>query len=313
MSLHANGSASFSTASLGVGTHSISARFNANSVFTGSSSTPITLVVQAAPAGAIPTFAALSAMLHPENGTVAFRLTVAAEHGSPQSTVVFLDGGIILGKVMTDSSGIAILTMPLPGNGPHNFQGSFSGDSQFAPSVSPELQELWPDSGPGFSLVVDPGIVRLNGTAAETEITTATASAVQDPLQLACVSGLPTGYSCSFDPASLPPGGTSRLSIHAPVVSRNVVPYTRQHRINTLLTALMLAAVFAVGLLVFPRRRIPALLALLCCLSLSALSGCGGTTQPHQQVAVVTIQATSGTGQSHGVHSAQFIFMISNR
>jgi hypothetical protein len=317
-SLHADGTASFSTALLSAGTHTISANFNANATFTGSSSAPVTLVVNPPPAAAISTFAAFSTTFHPENGTVSFAVTVVAEHGSPQSTVVFLDGGVILGKAMTDPAGSAVLTIPMPGNGTHNFRASFSGDSQFAPSVSPEGQELWPDSGPGFSVGVDPVIVKFNGIGAEGAVSVTTANTLQDPIGLACVSGLPAGYSCSFEPSSLSQGGISRLSIRPTVVSRNTLPHTpasRKRSFNMLLRGLAFVAVFLVSLFVLPRRRIPALLALLSCVSLCVLSGCGGGGQQLDKlkVEVVTIQATSGTGQSRFVHSAQLILIVSDR
>ena len=110
---------------------------------------------------------------------MSFVVTMAANHGSPQSTVVFLNGGVILGKAMTDSAGIATLNIPLPGNGTHDFRASFSGDSQFAPSVTPEAQELWPDSGPNFSVAVNPVIIKFNGERAEGEVSVTAASALR--------------------------------------------------------------------------------------------------------------------------------------
>lgn len=322
-SLHADGTASFSTASLGLGTHTISANFNSNATFAGSSSAPVTLVAQAPLATSIQTFAALSTTLHPMDGTVSLSVIVAADHrsqqhGSPQSTVIFLDGGVILGKATTDSAGRAVLTVPLPGNGPHSFRASFSGDSQFAPSVSPELQELWPDSGPGFSVAVHPAIVKFNGIAAEGEVSAITAGVLKDPIELTCVSGLPAGYSCSFEPSSLTQSGISRLSIRPSVVSGNIFSHTppsRKRSFNSPLRGLAFVAIFLVSLIVLPRRRIPALLALLCCAGLFVFSGCGGASGQRQadKVAVVTIQATSGTGQSRSVHSAQLILMGSGR
>ena len=153
---------------------------------------------------------------------------------------------------------------------------------------------------------MNPAIVKFNGVTAETEITTVAASALPGPVQLACASGLPTGYSCSFEPPSLSQSGASHLSIHASLLSRN-----REYRFNAMVRGLALATLSLFSMLVFSRRRIPALLTMLCCVSLCVLSGCGGGSfQGHKQVAIVTIQTTFGSGQSHAVHSAQFILMI---
>jgi Big-like domain-containing protein/VCBS repeat protein len=309
MSLHADGTASFSTASLSIGSHIISAKFNANATFSGSSSAPVTLVVTPAPAAAIPTSVALSATAHPETGTLELQVRVHAEHGPSQSSVSFLDGGLILGNAMTDASGLAVLRVPLPGSGSHAFRASFNGDSQFAPSVSPELQEVWPDSGSTFSVLMTPALVKLKGVAVEIEIAVVSSSAVHDPVQLTCLSGLPTGYSCSFEPASLSQSGVSRLSIQRSLVGRNSVLPT-QPVFHTPARGLALALF---GVLVLAQRRTLAALAVLCVVALGILSGCGGSVQVQKQVAVVTVQATSGSGQSQAVHSTQLILIIADQ
>jgi len=306
--LHADGTATFSTASLAAGTHAISASFNANSTFAGSSSTPVVLVVTAPPASAIATFSALSTSLHPENGNISLSAKVVAAHGSPQSTVVFLDEGVILGSVTTDATGAAALTVPLPASGAHSFTASFSGDSQFAPSVSPELQELWSDSGPAFSVAVDPVIMKAAAGAATGEVLINAAGPLQDPLQLSCASGLPAGYSCSFSPAALSQGGVSEVSIRRSAVSGNTAPAR-----NTLPSSLAVVAVLMAGIFIVPRRRALTAMAVLCFLGLSFLSGCGGREQQASQMAVVTVQATSGTGQARSVHAAQLVLMLSDR
>jgi hypothetical protein len=306
--LHADGAATFSTASLAAGTHAISASFNPNATFAGSASTPVTLVVTAPPASAIATFSALSTNLHLENGSISLSAKVAAEHGSPQSTVIFLDGGVILGSVTTDATGTAALTIPLPASGAHNFTASFSGDSQFAPSVSPELQELWSDSGSAFSVAVDPVIMKASGSASTGGVSVTTAGPLRDAIQLSCASGLPAGYSCSFSPPALSQSGVSEISIRRSALSRN----TASAR-NTLLSGLGLVAVLMAGIFITPRRRALTATALLCFLGLAFLSGCGGREQQPSQIAVVTVQATSGSGQARSVHAAQLVLMVSDR
>jgi len=309
VALHANGTATFSTASLAAGTHALSASFNANSTFAGSSSTPVALVVTAPPASAIATFSALSISLHPENGSISLSAKVAAAHGSPQSTVVFLDNGVILGSVTSDATGAATLTIPLPASGAHSFTASFSGNSQFASSVSPELQELWSDSGPAYSVAVDPVIMKVAGGAATGEVSTSVAGPLQDPLQLSCPSGLPAGYSCSFSPAALSQSGVSEVSIRRSAVSSTTAPVR-----NTLPGSLAIVAVLMGGLFFVPRRRALIAMAVLCFLGLSFLSGCGsGREQQASQIAVVTVQATSGTGQARSVHAAQLLLMLSEQ
>jgi hypothetical protein len=307
--LHADGTATFSTAGLSAGTHNLSASFNANATFAGSSSAPVTLAVNAPPASAIATFTALSTTLHSDDGTASLTATVTAEHGSPHSTVVFLDGGVILGKAITDSMGSAVLTLPLPGNGAHNLQASFSGDSQFAASASPELQEIWPASGPGFSIAVNSSVVRFSGDSAEAELSLTSLSAIQNPIQLACASGVPAGYSCSFEPSTLSQGGISHLTIRRSAPSSNALFFDSGSK--TRILSCVVVVLFVV-LFTASRLRVPALAAL-CCLGLFFVSGCGGSIRQPEKLQVVTIQATSATGQSLIVHSAQFILVRSDR
>ena len=61
LGMQSDGSAIFSTASLGVGSHSITVAFNANGPFAGSVSPPVTVVVQSAAATAISTSVVMAA------------------------------------------------------------------------------------------------------------------------------------------------------------------------------------------------------------------------------------------------------------
>lgn len=304
MALDETGTATFSVASLSIGTHSISASFNANATFAGSSSPAVSLAVQSPPSGAIPTFAALSTMVHSKDGTFVVEATVAAAKPPAQSRVIFLDGGVILGAATTNQAGVAILALPVPHSGTHILRASFSGTSEFAPTVSPELREYWPESGPGFSLRASPAVVSFNGAAAETEITMVTPTALQNPVQLACLPGLPAGYTCMFSPSSLPQSGGSHLSIHATAVSGR-----QDKHASALVRGFTLA--FLLAILVFGHRRTSALLILLCCTSMGAVSGCAGASlQRRTPAQVITIQATSGAGQSQIVHSTQIVLII---
>src|SRR4029077_14697709 len=96
LGMQSDGSAIFSTASLGVGSHSITVAFNTNGPFAGSVSPPVTVVVQSAAATAISTSVVMAA----ETDVAAkspLLARVSAPAGSPAGTVTFLDDGAILG------------------------------------------------------------------------------------------------------------------------------------------------------------------------------------------------------------------------
>jgi hypothetical protein len=80
-----------------------------------------------------------------------------------------------------------------------------------------------------------------------------------------------------------------------------------------LLSSLGIVAVLMAGIWIVPRRRALTAMAMLCLLGLSFVWGCGGREQQVSQIAVVTVQATSGTAQARSVHAAQVVLMLSDR
>jgi hypothetical protein len=229
---------------------------------------------------------------------------VRAVNGLPMGEVIFLDGGNILGRTVTDGSGTASLVVSALAGGTHNLSASFSGASQFAPAVSPDLLEQFPNSGIGFSLTVAADTVDVTGAGSEPLLVTVIPSAdYQQQIQLSCASGVPSGYQCSFSPASLY-SGDSYLQIR-PSSNASV----RLTRPAWLLGTML--GIFSF-LLIGTRGRRARGLALMTWLSFAMLTGCGGpsnsSVQP--QVAVLSIRATAGTGGNATVHSAQVLLHI---
>ena len=96
-------------------------------------------------------------------------------------------------------------------------------------------------------------------------------------------------------------------------MSGNALPdnsASQKRSFNSLLRGLAFVVVPLVGIFALPRRRIPALLALLCCIGLGVLWGCGGRGLQADKAEVVTIQAIAGNAQSRSVHSTQLILMV---
>jgi hypothetical protein len=153
--LTAGGAATFSTASLSVGSHTISATFNANGPYAASTSSPVTISVTSSPAGAAAVLIALSKQNASATGSATLVASVSPINLSSGATITFLDSGTILGSAPLDASGTARLQLAQMGSGQHSLTASFGGDAQFAPAVTPVLTEEWPPAGPGFSLQVE--------------------------------------------------------------------------------------------------------------------------------------------------------------
>jgi hypothetical protein len=307
-SLQADGTASFTTASLSAGAHSISARFNTNATFASSSSAAVSVVVQPASAILIPTFSAVSAVLQPAAGTLSLSAVVVAESGSPQGQVVFLDGGAVIGQATINSSGIATLNVPVSGSGQHIFHASFSGDARFAPSVTPDLENTLPGTGGTFAMQVTPATMMLSGGRAEGDIVVSTTGSLSAPVQLICTSGLPSGYSCNFEPSVLSGDGSSHFSITRTVSGRSL-PATGERKSRTLLP-FAIASTLLLGMIFAPAGRRAASLILLCMMGVGVFSGCGGLQAPVAKIQVITVQAISGVAQARSVQSAQIVLSI---
>lgn len=303
-SLQSDGSASFSTASLAVGTHGIAALFGANATFATSTSSIITLTVVAAAANLTPTVIALSVS---NNGTAASSLTaqVSAANGSPSGIVAFMSGGAILGKVATNASGTAALMVSSLSGGTHNLTASFEGSAQFAPSVSPSYRDESPANGPGFSLNVGGGHIVVTGEGSvPLSISVVPSSGFLQMVQFSCLAGVPEGYACTFAPGIVTGGGTSALTIqHITTAQRKPSPPRGAY-------GLWFVGLACGLVLVLGRSSNHRLMGTVTMLFVVWLAGCGTPSRPTARLAVLSIQASSGTGSAAIVHSAQIELKI---
>jgi hypothetical protein len=305
--LQANDSASFSTASLSAGTHSINAAFNANGPFAGSTSPIVSVSVSAAPANAHATVVSLAPETNLADGSSTLAANVGALTGEPRGTVTFLDSGAILGTAETNESGNAILPVGKLGSGTHNFSVSFGGGPDIAPSASPEFRDQWPETGPGFSVNATERTLHVSpGGSDSVSITIAPIANFRQEVQLFCAAGLPGNYTCDFSPATLTGGGVSILTIRTSAKTAVTLPETISLYAITFGTfsVLMLAGC--------DWRRAVALL--LVCSSLFLLGACSiaPSSGTQTQMIVLTVRATSGSGTETIVHSTQFAVLVRN-
>jgi Bacterial Ig-like domain (group 3) len=304
LGLKADGSVSFSTASLSTGQHSITAAFNANGPFGGSTSPPVNISVVAAPATLLPTVASLASKISSTDGNSELAASVSALQGSPTGRVIFMDSGTILGQVATDQSGTAILRLGALPSGVHSFSASFTGGAEFAPSVSPELHDQWPETGPGFSLSLGSRNLVLTPAGSDPlQITVGLLSISMLPVNLSCAAGLPEGNTCDFTPTTLNGGGISTLTI------RPSIGVAKRSWSAISLYAFLLGIAAFVMLKGGGRSR--ALLLLLMCWAFGGVVGCGiSSSGAPRQIVVLTIRAESGTGSAAIVHSAQIPVIV---
>lgn len=131
--------ASFTTAALAVGGHTISASYGGDVSYTGSSSS----LVQAVNRADTTTTVTSSANPSTFGQAVTFTATVAAQvlGMMPTGTVTFMDGATVLGAMTLDSNGAASLTTSSLAVGGHSVTAVYNSDSNFAASSSQPLAQ----------------------------------------------------------------------------------------------------------------------------------------------------------------------------
>jgi hypothetical protein len=185
--LGANGTATFLTSGLAVGTHSLTAQYNGDSNFATSTSGNQPATVQKAD-----TSTALSVGPNPATlgQTVTLTATVAdlsPGSGMPTGSVTFFDGSTPLGSVTLDGSGSAGYQTAALGTGTYTLTAQYNGDSNSNSSTSSALSET------------------VNGYTTSTALTTSTQNTVygQTVSFTATVTsqgpGTPTGTVTLFD------------------------------------------------------------------------------------------------------------------
>src|SRR5581483_2919589 len=131
----------FTTSTLTVGTHAITAVYSGDTNFITSTSTA---VLQTVNPGATTT--ALTSAPNPSvfGQAVLFTATVTAvapATGTPTGTVSFMEGATTLGMGALDGNGQATFTTSALAVGPHTITAVYSSDETFATSTSPAITQ----------------------------------------------------------------------------------------------------------------------------------------------------------------------------
>ncbi len=128
------GRASYSTSQLAVATHGVTATYNPTGVFSGSTSSVLTVrVSNASAASRTAVSVSRGASTYGDAVTFTARISPASGTGTPTGTVTFRDGTVILGT-KTLSGGAATLTIHTLRAGSHTITASYSGDSRYTTS-----------------------------------------------------------------------------------------------------------------------------------------------------------------------------------
>lgn len=134
-----NGMASYSTSSLSVAGHTVTAVYSGDGTYPGSNASLMQTVNQAASSTAL-----VSSKLAPSYGqtvTLTASVTPTIDGVVPGGSVTFLDGSTVLGTVTLDASGVATLSLSTLAAGSHTITAVYGGDANFAGSTSAPITE----------------------------------------------------------------------------------------------------------------------------------------------------------------------------
>lgn len=232
--------------------------------------------------------------------------------GVPTGSVTLLDGTTVLAAVPLTAGGTAFSTSTLV-LGTHSLSAVYSGDGNFVASTSAAVS-VTVGAASDFTLAATGSTSQMvpAGSAASFNFAVGmTGPAITSPITLA-VQGLPVGATASFNPASLPPGGTTTafvLTIQTPLAQMQ--DRTRPGRVSYFGPTLALA--FALPLMGLTRRRWrrAALIAIVGALCGLVGTGCGDrinaateSVDVKSYTLTVTATATSsaGTALQHTVN-----------
>jgi hypothetical protein len=309
-----NGTVTFTITSLTVGTHSITASYAGDSADAASTSNALAVQVNANTAQQT-TATALTATpaTAPSGQAITLTATVAPTSGSasPSGTISFQDGSTAIGA-MPLAAGKGVLTVSTLSVGSHSISAAYSGDTANLPSTSnPVTVTITTPTTPSptqtadYSLTLSSSTLTMTqGTPGSLMVTVAPKNGFSASVSFAC-SGLPSGWACSFAPATLS-GGTSEST-------KMTVGATNSSEWMPLPSSMLLAFVSPIAL-IFARFR-GGRLAKTRWIFLAAftllLAGCGVSLKNTSQAQPSTYNVTvTASGASAPTHTQQFVLTI---
>lgn len=130
--INGSGTASFTTSTLAVGTHTITAQFAGDQNNSAAQQT-VTIIIDAAPTSTILTTSNTSAGY---GDTVTLRAAVSSGVANPTGNVTFQEGGAVIGIASVNASGVATFNINTLSVGQHNVVAIYAGDTTHASSTS---------------------------------------------------------------------------------------------------------------------------------------------------------------------------------
>jgi Glycoside hydrolase family 44/Bacterial Ig-like domain (group 3) len=296
---------------LSVGAHSLSAAYSGDAADSSSTSNVVTVTITASPGPPQATSVTLAASAATAVSGQPITLTAKVAPASATGTITFNDGSTAIGTA-TLTSGGAQLPVSTLSAGTHSLSAAYGGDAADSSSTSNVLTVTItaPASptgpSPDYGLTLSSSTLNISqATAGTLTVAIAPENGFNASLSFAC-SGLPSGWGCTFAPAT--------LSGSAPESTTMTVGTNSSARLMPESNGLLLALVSPLPLFWFGiagKSRVARWLALFT--FTLALAGCGtsGNTAQQPQVRSSTYNVTvTATGASAPTHTQTFVLTM---
>src|SRR4029079_1912774 len=136
--LNASGIATFSTSTLSVATHNLTANYGGNATYATSSGTDTQTVNKATSTTTLTSAADPSSL----GQSVTLTATVTGTQGTPSGTVTFLEGATTLGTGTLNGSGVATFSTSALTLGAHTLTANYGGDTTYATSTDTDTHTV---------------------------------------------------------------------------------------------------------------------------------------------------------------------------
>lgn len=315
--LNASGVATISLPSLAAGSHTFTAAYAGDTLNLPSTSAAFAETVQLRDTTNVLTSSTTSlnggeqltliSVVHPVG---------AAGSKNPTGTVTFFNGSIALATTPVDSTGVATVTVLLPGSSA-TLTSTYNGDSNYAPSTSsPTTVPVGP--APDFTLQATPTTWQMASKEhKDIQVSLASVRNFSDTFSLGCL-GLPADATCTFakDKVTLAANGVQTITLTVdtghPLLSGEQAS-NQAHSHGSVAFACLFPGSLAFCFLAFRLRRVRLVGCLLLLFGVAAfttgLSGCGTIqntgTPPGTYNFLIT--ATGQTGVSQYVNATMTI------
>jgi hypothetical protein len=301
------GVATYSTASLAVGIHNITAVYGGDTNDAGSTSAGLTETVTAYATQT--SLAASSTSLNTDQELTLLTTTTSSSGGAVTGTITYMNGTTTLGSAPVGANGTATLNIN-PAAGSYSITAHYSGDALNAPSVS-NVVTVAVSQATEFTIELNPTTLSIpTGQSAQVTINLGSQDGFADKMALGCDS-LPYSVTCNFgsNDVTLNANGTASLTLtvdtNSPLASGSQAKNENPFGNSGMLAACVFpgAALFGFAFWRF-RKNVMVLRALVVVAVLAGttflMTGCGGFSLNSAKAGNYVIQVTA-TGQQTGI------------